>query len=126
MNARFLPVAALPLVAALLLAACGSGDDTAYPRLLPLEIATAEPAIPAHAEDAAADPESVRAELEARAAAAEASRPPAPQAAGPLAGRAAALRDRADALRATSPGEDAGSDAATCPPGSADPGCVPD
>lgn len=123
MTIRFATVAALPLAA--ILAACGSGDDSAYPRLLPLEVATADPAVPAHAEDAAADPETVRAELEARAAAAAVSRPPAPEPGGPLADRAAALRERAGALRATNPGAGPAADAA-CPPGSTDPDCPPE
>ena len=58
--------AALPrlclAVLALLPAACGS--DESYPRLLPLSELNAPPAIPAHAADAAADPEAARADGE--------------------------------------------------------------
>lgn len=94
------------LSAALLaLAACG-GSDMAYPRLLPLSDLTAPPAIPAHAADAAADPEAVgealrahRAEAAARAGAAQG---PVTDAAR-LQARAAALRDRAGQIAAAEP-----------------------
>lgn len=122
MNIPHRLVCLLPIVVAL--AACGAADEGAYPQLLPLDVATADPAVPAHAADAAADPDAVRGELEARAAAAAASRPAAPDAPDALAGRAADLRARADALRATSPGA-APADAATCPAGSTDPACAP-
>ena len=122
MNTPHRLVCLLPIVVAL--AACGAADEGAYPQLLPLDVATADPAVPAHAADAAADPDGVRGELEARAAAAAASRPAPPAAPAALASRAVALRSRADALRATAPGG-AQAAAVTCPSGSADPACPP-
>ncbi|SDL03297.1 hypothetical protein [Paracoccus chinensis] len=99
---RFCRLAAL----AVLPAACGGADD-AYPRLVPLSELNAPPAIPAHAAEAAADPEAVgealrarRAEAAARAAAAQGT--PADTAA--LTRRAAALRDRAEELSRRDPG----------------------
>lgn len=108
-----------------LLAACGGGQDSAYPALLPLDMLTAEPAVPTHAGDAAADPAAVRGAIEARGAsvAAEARREPGPSAAemDRLTDRAGALRKRAEALRRTDetlppcpPGTSPGAVGATC------------
>lgn len=102
--------AALPrlclAVLALLPAACGS--DESYPRLLPLSELNAPPAIPAHAADAAADPEAVgealrarRAETAARAAAAQGTVADATA----LGARAGALRERAEALARRDPAQ---------------------
>ena len=94
---RFLALLALGL------AACGPTDDT-YPRLLPLSELNHPPAIPAHAADAAADPQAVGAALQARREEAAARADDARGAvtdADALAGRAGALRRRADALAAT-------------------------
>lgn len=132
MNRLASPVLALILP---ILAACGGADDADYPRLLPLDQLTREPAVPAHAADAVADPESVRGELRARAAAATSQAADIAQTgagADALAGRAAALRARADALRRQDPGDD--SALPSCPPGTvpdldaADPAptCTPD
>ncbi|WP_134725533.1 hypothetical protein [Paracoccus luteus] len=101
---RALPFLSCAVAAAVLaLSGCGQ-DDAAYPRLLPLSELNRPPAIPAHAQDAAADPQAVGAALQARRAEAAAR---AGDARGPvadadaLAGRARALRTRADALAAT-------------------------
>ena len=87
-----LVLVALPLV----LAACAAPDEGAYPQLMPLSDLNQPPAIPAHAADAAADPQAVADALRARRAGAAAR---ADQARGPV-GDAAGLGDRARALRA--------------------------
>lgn len=112
-----IPLAPTVLVLALpLLAGCGRADDDSYPRLLPLDQLTAEPAVPAHASDAIADPDSVRGELRARADAARGTVPaPTGANADVLARRAEALRARAAALRDDDPGRDVG--LPPCPPG---------
>lgn len=101
--------AALPrfcsLAALLALAACG-GSDEAYPRLLPLSDLTAPPDIPAHAADAAADPDAVGEALRARRAetAARATRAQGQVTdAAALQGRAAALQDRVGQLARAEP-----------------------
>lgn len=90
---------ALPL----LLSACAPQDEAAYPRLLPLSELNKAPAIPAHAADAAADPQAVGQALDARRAEAEsrarAARRPVTDAEA-LGDRASALRRRAEALAA--------------------------
>lgn len=88
---------------ALALTGCGPTDNT-YPPLLPLSDLNRPPAIPAHAADAAADPQAVGAALQARRAEAAARADDARGTvtdADALAGRAGALRTRADALAAT-------------------------
>lgn len=86
------------------LTACAQPDEADYPRLLPLSELNQPPAIPAHAADAAADPEAVGAALDARRAAAEAraqaARRPVSDAAA-LGDRATDLQRRADALART-------------------------
>lgn len=86
------------------LTACAQPDEAEYPRLLPLSELNQPPAIPAHAADAAADPEAVGAALDARRAAAEAraqaARRPVSDAAA-LGDRATDLQRRADALART-------------------------
>lgn len=93
------------LAALLAVSACGDSDG-AYPRLLPLSDLTAPPAIPAHAADAAADPEAVGDALRARRAEAAAraggTRAPVTDAAA-LQARAAALRARAGELAEAEP-----------------------
>lgn len=66
------------LTVTLILSACAPSDDAAYPRLLPTDRMLAEPALPAHAGPARADPGPVRTAA---------------------VGRADALRARADGLR---------------------------
>ncbi|HRO14513.1 MAG TPA: hypothetical protein PLL33_05640 [Paracoccus sp. (in: a-proteobacteria)] len=111
------------LLVLLSVGACAEPDGGAYPKLLPLSQLNAPPGIPAHAADAAADPQAVGDALQARRDAAQAR---ARGALGPVAdtddlrARATALRARAAALE---------SDAALsgqgvrppCPPGTADP-----
>lgn len=96
------------------LAACG--DDTrGYPALLPTAVMLAEPAIPAHAADAAAD-DSLGASLDARgrALAAQAGAHPAPGSSD-LNARADALRSRARELSQQSlDGPDCTPDQADC------------
>lgn len=108
MFGRAVPSRSCLLAALLALAACG--DRTAdYPRLLPLSDLTAPPAIPAHAADAAADPDAVGSALRARradtVARAAGGKGPVTDAAA-LRSRAAALQDRAKELAATEPGGD--------------------
>ena len=81
--------------ALILLAACAQPDEAAYPRLLPMSELTAPPAIPAHAADAAADPQAVGEALRARRTATQAS---AEAIGGPVTD-AAALQSRASALQ---------------------------
>lgn len=93
---------AFVLLALASLAACGQPDEADYPRLLPLSQLNAPPAIPAHAADAAADPQAVGDALKTRRAQAQAdvgamSGPVADAAA--LSARARALQSRADALQ---------------------------
>lgn len=79
---------------------------------------TANPAVPAHASDAVADPTAVQGELASRAAAARAAAP-APRGIGTdaaLESRARALRARAEALRQTNPGADEGAAETDCDP----------
>lgn len=99
---RFVPIAILVLTT--VLAGCSGHDDTAYPRLLPLSELNRDPAIPAHASDAAVNPEAVGAALEARradiAAQANAAQRPVADATA-LSRRADALRDRAGTLAST-------------------------
>lgn len=93
---------AFVLLALASLAACGQPDEAAYPRLLPLSQLNAPPAIPAHAADAAADPQAVGDALQARRAqtrdGVDAISGPAADAAA-LSARARALQSRADALQ---------------------------
>ena len=90
------------LLALIPLAACAQPDDAAYPRLLPMSQLTAPPAIPAHAADAAADPQAVGDALKARRGATAAA---AQSVSGPvtdatvLTNRARALQSRAEALK---------------------------
>lgn len=94
------------LLAVAPLLACAQPDDAAYPQLLPLSQLNAPPAIPAHAAEAAADPQAVGDALRARRAQTQAD-------SGALAGpvtdaasletRARALQSRADALRRETP-----------------------
>ena len=92
----FVLLALAPLVA------CAQPDDAAYPRLLPLSQLNAPPAIPAHAADAAADPQAVGDALKARRAQAQSDARaiggPVTDAAA-LDARARALQSRAKALR---------------------------
>ncbi|PZO66557.1 MAG: hypothetical protein DI498_06525 [Paracoccus denitrificans] len=113
---RFAPVPSL-FCALTLLAAC-TDSGAPYPQLLPMAQLTTEPAVPAHASDAIADPGSVQSELSARAAAARAAAPP-PNRIGPDAGleeRARALRARADQLRQTTPGSADDASSPACDP----------
>lgn len=59
------PVLPIVLVFVLALAACGTEGD--YPDLLPTSQLLAEPAVPVHAQAAAADPAPVEAATDARA-----------------------------------------------------------
>ena len=83
--------------AVLALAACGDpmGD---YPSLMPTDQLLADPALPAHARDAANDPAATDAALQGRAAGLAGGAAGTAAGAGDLARRADALRARADAL----------------------------
>ena len=96
------PIRRLPFL--LILAACTGQDRGDYPQLLPLSQINQPPAVPAHAADAAADPQAVGAALDARraeaAARATAMRAPVTDAAA-LGRRADDLQRRAGALAQT-------------------------
>ncbi|MFC0340149.1 hypothetical protein [Paracoccus niistensis] len=116
---RFCRLAAL----AVLPAACG-GADEAYPRLVPLSELNAPPTIPAHAAEAAADPEAVGEALRARRAEAAARAAAAQEGSADTAAltrRAAALRDRAEELSRRDPGTAGVSVSAAPSPSDTDP-----
>lgn len=72
-----------------------------YPALLPTDQVVAEPHVPAHAKDAATDPQATSAALSARAEGLRATGAAGPGTDAALAARAEALRARAAALRQT-------------------------
>lgn len=92
-------VAAAAGLAALLLSACGQTDGGPYPRLLPLDQLNAPPGIPAHAAEAAANPDAVGAALRARRAAIPPVRAPGADS-DALQRRAEALQRRAQGIAA--------------------------
>ncbi|AGT09286.1 hypothetical protein [Paracoccus aminophilus] len=111
----------LALALSLPLLACGD-TVTDYPKLAPTDQLLAPPAIPAHAQEAAAAPERVRDGLEAEGrglkgrAAATGSRPVDNR---DLTARAAALRARAEALKQADV-PSGGASMTNCPEGQTD------